>query len=77
MNIRLADSQSFAAFSAAHVGQIIDMRIDGTSVLKSVIREPIVGGNLQVTVDNIETARRLAGSLSGGTAKLEVEAVSN
>jgi preprotein translocase subunit SecD len=76
--IRLTDesSRSFAKFSAAHVGQMIDTRIDGKSVMKPIIREPIAGGNLWVTIDSAEEARRIADTLSRGTAKLEVEAVS-
>jgi preprotein translocase subunit SecD len=77
--IRLADDSQrpFANFTQTHVGQMMDMRIDGKSVLKSVLREPISGGGLQITIDNIEEARRLATRLSDLTTKLEVEAVSN
>jgi preprotein translocase subunit SecD len=79
LTIRLADEskQSFAAFSQAHVGQMIDTRIDGKTVLKPVMREPIPGGSLQVTMDSVEEARRLADRLSSGATALEVEAVSN
>jgi preprotein translocase subunit SecD len=78
LTVRLTDEggKSFAAFSRAHLGQATDMRIDGKSLMKPVIREPIVGGVLEITMDSIEETRRLADRLSNGTT-LEIEAISN
>jgi hypothetical protein len=52
------------------------MRIEGKSLMKPVLREPIIGGVVQITMDSIEETRRLADRLSNGT-KLEIDAVSN
>ena len=79
LNIRLADEsrKAFAALSEAHVGHPVEMRIDGKSVVKSVMREPITGGVLQITMGSIAEARALADKLSHGSVRLEVEATSN
>src|SRR5580692_5291586 len=79
LTVRLTDEgrKSVAAFSQAHLGQAIDMRIEGKSLMKPVIREPIAGGVFQITMDNIEETRRLADRLSNGTPTLEIEAISN
>jgi preprotein translocase subunit SecD len=79
LTVRLTDEgrKSFGAFSQAHLGQAIDTRIEGKSLMKPVIREPIVGGVLQITMDSIEETRRLADRLSNGTTTLELEAIPN
>jgi preprotein translocase subunit SecD len=78
LNIRLADEsrKPFAALSETHVGHPVEMRIDGKSVAKPVMREPITGGVLQITMDSMEEARQLADKLSHGS-RVEVEAPSN
>ena len=50
VTIRLAEAsrKAFADFSTRHVGEKIDVRIDGKSVMKTVIREPITGGVGQI-----------------------------
>jgi preprotein translocase subunit SecD len=77
VTFRLAETgrKAFADFSARHVGQKIDMRVDGKSVMKPVIREPITGGVGQITASNPDEARQLADRLASKGARLEVEAV--
>jgi len=79
LTVRLTDEgrKSIRAFSEAHLGQATDMRIGGKSLMKPVIREPIFGGEFQITMDSLEEARRLAERLSNGTPTLEIEAISN
>ena len=74
---RLAEDsrKAFADFSAAHVGEKIDLRVDGKSVMKTVIREPITGGVGQITTSNPDEARQLVNRLSSKGVKFEVEAV--
>jgi preprotein translocase subunit SecD len=78
LNIRLADEsrKPFAALSEAQIGHPVEMRIDGKSVAKPVMREPITGGVLQITMDSMEEARQLADKLSHGS-RVEVGATSN
>ena len=65
--------KAFADFSARHVGEKIDIRIDGKSVMKTVIREPITGGVGQIIAPNPDEARQLAARLSSKAAKLDIE----
>jgi preprotein translocase subunit SecD len=78
LNIRFADESRLllSAFSKSHVGYPVEMRIDGQSIIKAVLREQITGGVFQVTIDSMEEARRLADKLSHGPAKVELEAAS-
>jgi preprotein translocase subunit SecD len=79
LNIRLADEsvKPFAALSQAHVGYPVEMRIDGKSVAKPVMREPITGGTFQISVDSIDEARSLANKLSRAPGMMEVEATAH
>jgi preprotein translocase subunit SecD len=79
LNIRLADEsrKAFATLSETHVGHPVELRIDGKSAAKPVMREPITGGVLQITMDSMERARELADRLSRGPTVVEVEATSN
>ena len=73
--IRLTDNsrQAFADFSKAHVDQKIDVRIDGKSVMKPMLREPITGGVININALNFDETQSLAVRLSSKAAKLEVE----
>ena len=53
VDIRLTDDSRrlFADFTQTNLGQMIDLRIDGKSVNKPVVREPITGGVVQINVD--------------------------
>ena len=77
LNIRLADEsrKAFATYSETHLGFPVEMRIDGKSVAKPVMREPITGGVFQISMDSMEQARLLAERLSPGSTVLELEAV--
>jgi preprotein translocase subunit SecD len=70
-----ASRKAFADFSASHVGEKIDIRVDGKSVMKTVIREPITGGVGQITASSPDEARQLAARLASKAARFEVEAV--
>ena len=79
MDIRLTDDsrRRFADFTQTNLGQVIDLRIDGKSVNKPVVREPITGGGVQLLIDKPGDAEPLAARLNNRTATLEVEAVSH
>jgi preprotein translocase subunit SecD len=68
--------RQFAEFTARNVGRTTDFRVDGRSIMKPVIREPIVGGTSQIAGGfNANDAREMAARLSSGAAKIEVEIV--
>ena len=77
VDIRLTDDsrRALADFTRANLGQKIDLRIDGDSLIKPIVREPITGGVVQIPIDNPAEAARLAVRLNNRTAVLEVEAV--
>ena len=77
VGIRLTDDsrRQFADFTLKNLGQPIDVRIDGKSMIKPVVREPITGGNIQISIDRAEEAGPLAARLNNQTATVEVEAV--
>jgi preprotein translocase subunit SecD len=68
-----ASREAFADFSTRHVGEKIDIRIDGKSVMQTVIREPITGGVGQIIASSSDEARQLANRLASKAARLEVE----
>jgi hypothetical protein len=69
-----ASRKAFAEFSTQHVGEKIDIRVDGNSVMKTVIREPITGGVGQILAANPDQARHLADRLAS-KAPVAVEVV--
>jgi preprotein translocase subunit SecD len=73
-----ADSaRNFAEFTAQNVGRATELRVDGKTLARPVIREPILGGAGQISGHFSEPeARDLVARLSAGT-KIEIEAVAN
>jgi SecDF, P1 head subdomain len=61
----------------ANLGRPIDIRINGKSVFKTVVREPITGGTFEIKFDEPEEAQRFAAVLSNQTALLDMEAAAN
>jgi preprotein translocase subunit SecD len=70
-----ASRRAFADFSTHHVGDKIDMRIDGKTVMTPVIREPITGGIGQITASSADEARKVADRLVAKAARFDVEAM--
>jgi len=77
VTFRLSDAsrKAFADFTTRHVGQKVDFRIDGKSVMQPVIRDPITGRAGQITASSPDEARQLAGQLVSKAARFDVEAV--
>jgi SecD/SecF fusion protein len=78
ISIALSDAskRAFGELTAANVGSKMELRIDGKAVMKPVIRDPILGGMVQVSGGfTANEARDIAGRLSAGSAKIEVEIV--
>jgi preprotein translocase subunit SecD len=71
-----ASKRAFGELTAANVGAAMELRIDGKAVMKPIIRDPILGGMLQISGRfTASEARDIAGRLSAGSAKIEVEIV--
>lgn len=68
-----AGREVFARFTAAHVGRRIDIRIDGKTLLRPVVRETVAGGVGQIPVTTVEEGKVLARRLATEGARLEVE----
>ncbi len=68
--------RALAAFTTKNVGKAAEFRVDGRPVVKSVIREPILGGTVQISGRfTQEQVQEIVGRLPPGAGKLEVEVV--
>jgi len=69
-----ASRKAFADFTAQHINEKMDIRVDGNSVSKVVIREPITGGVGQILTASPDAARQLTERLKA-KALLVVETI--
>jgi preprotein translocase subunit SecD len=68
--------RAFAELTKNNVGRPMQLRVDGRTLSKPVIREPILGGSVQISGNFApKEAEDLAARLSAGAAKVEVEVV--
>jgi preprotein translocase subunit SecD len=68
----------FFEFTSKNINRTVEIRIDGQVVLNPIIREPILGGSVQVSGSfTVAAAQELAERLTKGAAKVEVEVVEN
>jgi len=66
----------FAEFTGNNIGRTIEIRIDGKAVMRPIIREPILGGSVQITGGfTLQETKELADRLSSGAAGVEAEMV--
>lgn len=75
VNIRLAKKSQarFAAFTADHIGQQIELVVNGMVVASPVIQGKIDSPNLQVSgLGETEATAEMATKLAGGQAMVEV-----
>ena len=69
-----ASAKLFAELTSKNVGRPIAILVDGRVLMKPVIREPVVGGTLQISGNlTVADAKMLAERLASGKARLEVE----
>jgi preprotein translocase subunit SecD len=66
--------EAFGAFTAEHVGQTIDLRVDGEVVMSPRLMEPITGGKIMVS-GTFEPGKlaEIGKRIIPGGAKVEVE----
>jgi preprotein translocase subunit SecD len=76
VSFRLSEisKRAFADFSSRNVGKKIDIRLDGKTVMQTVIREPIMGGGGQIITTSSDEAQQLANRLIL-KARLEVQTI--
>jgi preprotein translocase subunit SecD len=72
--ITLAPGQAFR-LTDENVGRSMEMRVDGTTVLKRIIQTSILGGKMQVTFATYGEARDVAAQLLRKDADVRVEIV--
>ena len=70
-----ASGRAFAGLTARNVTKPLEFRVDGRAVMKPVIREPVLGGKVQISGVDADEGRAVAERLSSGAAKLEVEVI--
>ena len=76
VSFRLSEvsKRAFADFSSRNVGKKIDIRLDGKTVMQTVIREPIMGGGGQIITTSSDEAQQFANRLIL-KARLEVQTI--
>lgn len=57
-------AQSFAALTAAHKGEKLDLVVDGKVQASPVLRDPITSGKVSITLRSADDATRLARALT-------------
>lgn len=69
-----ASAKQFAEITAQNVGRKLELRIDGKAVMAPVIREPILGGSVQVPGGwTLRETKDLADRIAAGKSKIEVD----
>ena len=68
-----ASKLAFAEFSARNVGKQLDVRVNGRTVMKPVIRDPITGRITIAGAFSASDAKQLAENMMSGSAKVEME----
>ncbi len=68
--------RAFGELTKNNVGRPMELRVDGQVLMKPVIREPVLGGSLQISGEfTPQAAKELAARLLAGASKLKVEVV--
>jgi preprotein translocase subunit SecD len=68
---------AFARLTRDNVGRAMELRIDGKTVLTAVIREPILGGTVQISGPEADEAHSIAERLLSGVGKVQVTVAPN
>jgi preprotein translocase subunit SecD len=69
-----ASTKQFAEFTTQNVGRRFELRVDGKTVISSVLREPIMTGSGQISGSwTLREAKDHADSIAAGKSKVEVE----
>jgi preprotein translocase subunit SecD len=65
----------FAEFTTNNIGRVVEIRIDGKTIMTPVIREPILGGSGQVFDPSwtVRDVAEIADRLNNGQSRIEFE----
>jgi hypothetical protein len=78
INMSPRSGRMFQELTQNNIGRRLVLRIDGKIVAEPIIREPILGGVVQISGGfTVKDAAELAERLSRGEAKVEVELVAD
>jgi len=79
LKMQPGSARQFTEFTTKNVGRKMELRVDGKPVLATVIREPIMGGSLQISDPSwtVAKVRELAELIGAGNGKIEFEAVND
>ena len=74
-----ASARHFAELTSKNIGRKMAVRVDGKTILAPVIREPILGGSVQVSdrAITIEEARQMVERVRAAQTKVEFEIVND
>jgi preprotein translocase subunit SecD len=76
LNVRLDDQsgRQFAQWTSRHIGEKVDLLIDGRVVMQPRLLSPITGGSLQIRAISRDEVDALIPKLLDGRSVLSVEA---
>jgi preprotein translocase subunit SecD len=49
MELTPESKEAFGAFTNRHIGEQVDLKVDGEVIMSPVVREPILGGEVMIT----------------------------
>ncbi len=75
INLSSGSARDFAQFSIGHVNQTVAILIDHKVVMTPLIRDPILGGSLEITCESQADCAALAERLNSGKAIVEVDSI--
>ena len=73
ISLSSSSARDFAQFSISHLNQAVAILIDHKVVMKPVIRDPILGGSLEISWESAADCAALAERINTGKATVEVE----
>ena len=79
INITVSESTRaiLVQFSSNNIGRWVELRVNGKTILKTIIREPLLGRRFQISGPSTEEAQVSAAQLSATGVKVEIEAMPN
>ena len=74
MELTAESKEAFGAFTNRHIGEVVDLKVDGEVVMSPVVREPILGGEVMINgrFDRAELVT-IAKRVEAADARVEAE----
>jgi preprotein translocase subunit SecD len=74
LELTASSRRTFGELTSQNIGRVMEIRVDGKTLMSPVIREAITGGQVQVSGQfTVQEVSDIAGRLNAGTAKVEME----